>query len=206
MKSPITPFTPRELSGRGVRNQIDAFVRCARLAREAGYDGVEIMGSEGYLLNEFLIAETNHRTDEWGGPYAKRMRFPVEIVTRTREAVGRDFIVIYRLSMIDLMPGGSSWDEVVQLAKAIEAAGATLINTGIGWHEADPDDRDVGSARRVRVGDEEDEGRGRHSADHDDRPRAIRRQRCAEGRIRRVNPYRARSRADIFALRAGARP
>ncbi len=135
-KSPITPFTPRELSARGVEAQIAAFVRCAQLARDAGYDGVEIMGSEGYLLNEFLIAETNHRTDEWGGAYANRMRFPVEIVARTREAVGRDFIIIYRLSMIDLMPGGSSWDEVVQLAKAVEAAGATLINTGIGWHEA----------------------------------------------------------------------
>ena len=136
LKSPITPFTPRALSARGVENQIDAFVRCAKLAREAGYDGVEIMGSEGYLLNEFLISQTNLRDDEWGGAYANRMRFPVEIVARTREAVGRDFIIIYRLSMIDLLPGGSSWDEVVLLAKAIEAAGATLINTGIGWHEA----------------------------------------------------------------------
>jgi 2,4-dienoyl-CoA reductase (NADPH2) len=136
VKSPITPFAPRELSARGVENQIDAFVRCAKLAREAGYDGVEIMGSEGYLLNEFLVAPTNLRDDAWGGAYANRMRFPVEIVARTREAVGRDFIIIYRLSMIDLLPGGSTWDEVVLLAKAIEAAGATLINTGIGWHEA----------------------------------------------------------------------
>jgi len=136
IKSPISPFRPRELSARGVEKQIDAFVRCARLARDAGYDGVEVMGSEGYLINEFLVAETNQRTDEWGGPYANRMRFPVEIVRRVRAAVGPDFIIIYRLSMIDLLPGGSTWDEVVQLAKAIEAAGATLINTGIGWHEA----------------------------------------------------------------------
>ena len=136
LKSPISPFSPRELSARGVEGQIAAFVRCARLAREAGYDGVEIMGSEGYFINEFLVAETNRRADAWGGGYSNRMRLPAEIVTRTREAVGRDFIIIYRLSMIDLMPGGSSWDEVVILAKAIERAGATLINTGIGWHEA----------------------------------------------------------------------
>jgi 2,4-dienoyl-CoA reductase (NADPH2) len=136
LKSPISPFAPRALSARGVEGQVDAFVRCARLAREAGYDGVEIMGSEGYFINEFLVAATNHRTDEWGGGYSNRMRLPVEIVARTREAVGPDFIIIYRLSMIDLLPGGSSWDEVVMLAKAIEAAGATMINTGIGWHEA----------------------------------------------------------------------
>ncbi|MCS6996777.1 MAG: NADPH-dependent 2,4-dienoyl-CoA reductase [Casimicrobiaceae bacterium] len=136
LKSPITPFTPRELSARGIERQIRAFVRCASLAREAGYDGVEIMGSEGYLINEFLVRHTNRRTDAWGGPYENRMRFPVEIVRRVREAVGPDFIVIYRLSMIDLIPEGSTWEEVVQLAKAVEAAGATLINTGIGWHEA----------------------------------------------------------------------
>jgi 2,4-dienoyl-CoA reductase (NADPH2) len=106
------------------------------LAREAGYDGVEIMGSEGYLINQFLVSATNKRNDEWGGSYANRMRFPVEIARRTREAVGRDFIIIYRLSMIDLVPDGSTWDEVVQLAKAIEQAGATILNTGIGWHEA----------------------------------------------------------------------
>jgi 2,4-dienoyl-CoA reductase (NADPH2) len=136
LKSPITPFTPWALSARGVERQIRAFVRSAQMAREAGYDGVEIMGSEGYLINQFLVAATNQRNDEWGGAYENRMRFPVEIVRRTREAVGRDFIIIYRLSMIDLVPGGSSWSEVVQLAKAIEQAGATIINTGIGWHEA----------------------------------------------------------------------
>ena len=136
LKSPISPFKPRELSAAGVERQISAFVRCAQLAREAGYDGVEIMGSEGYFINEFLVRETNHRDDEWGGRYQNRMRLPVEIVARTRHALGPDFIIIYRLSMIDLIPNGSSWDEVVLLAKAIEAAGATLLNTGIGWHEA----------------------------------------------------------------------
>jgi 2,4-dienoyl-CoA reductase (NADPH2) len=120
----------------GVEKQIHDFVRCAKLAREAGYDGIEIMGSEGYFINEFLVAHTNLRTDKWGGDYAQRMRFPVEIVARTREAVGEDFIIIYRLSMIDLIPDGSSWEETVMLAKAIENAGATIINTGIGWHEA----------------------------------------------------------------------
>jgi 2,4-dienoyl-CoA reductase (NADPH2) len=136
LKSPISPFTPRALSGRGVERQIRGFVRCAKLAREAGYDGVEVMGSEGYFINQFLAEHTNRRTDEWGGSYENRMRLPVEIVQRTREAVGRDFIIVYRLSMLDLVPGGSTWDEVVQLAKAIERAGATIINTGIGWHEA----------------------------------------------------------------------
>ena len=136
LKSPISPFTPRALSLRGVERQIRAFVRCARLAREAGYDGVEVMGSEGYFINQFLVTHTNHRSDAWGGDYANRMRLPVEIVSRVREAVGPDFIVIYRLSMLDLIPDGSSWPEVVQLAKAVAAAGATIINTGIGWHEA----------------------------------------------------------------------
>lgn len=136
IKSPITPFNPRALSTRGVEKQIQAFVRCAVLAREAGYDGVEIMGSEGYLINEFLVEHTNQRDDKYGGSYANRMQFPVEIVERTREAVGEDFIIIYRLSLIDLIPSGSSWDEVVQLGQAIEKAGATLINSGIGWHEA----------------------------------------------------------------------
>ncbi|MED5620845.1 NADPH-dependent 2,4-dienoyl-CoA reductase [Ideonella sp. BN130291] len=136
IQSPITPFTPWGLSARGVERQIRAFVRCAVLAREAGYDGVEIMGSEGYFINQFLAAHTNQRNDEWGGPYENRMRLAVEIVQRTREAVGPDFILIYRLSMIDLVPGGSTWDEVVMLAKAVERAGATIINTGIGWHEA----------------------------------------------------------------------
>ncbi|MGY4831600.1 oxidoreductase [Sphaerotilaceae bacterium SBD11-9] len=136
IQSPISPFTPRELSARGIERQIRAFVRCAKLAREAGYDGVEVMGSEGYFINQFLVTHTNQRDDEWGGAYENRMRLAVEIVRRTREAVGPDFIIIYRLSMIDLIPHGSSWPEAVQLAKAIAAAGATLINTGIGWHEA----------------------------------------------------------------------
>ena len=136
VKSPISRFTPRELSDAGIQRQIRAFVRCAALARDAGYDGVEVMGSEGYFINQFLAAQANRRTDAWGGDYANRMRLPVEIVSRIREKVGRDFIVIYRLSMLDLVPGGSTWDEVVTLAKAIERAGATIINTGIGWHEA----------------------------------------------------------------------
>ncbi|MBZ0249892.1 MAG: hypothetical protein K8F93_09560, partial [Burkholderiales bacterium] len=136
VKSPISRFTPRELSAAGIERQIRAFVRCAALARDAGYDGVEVMGSEGYFINQFLAAQANRRTDAWGGDYANRMRLPVEIVSRIREKVGRDFIVIYRLSMLDLVPGGSTWDEVVTLAKAIERAGATIINTGIGWHEA----------------------------------------------------------------------
>ena len=136
IQSPISPFTPRELSARGIERQIRAFVRCARLAREAGYDGVEVMGSEGYFINQFLVTHTNQRNDEWGGDYANRMRLPVEIVSRVREAVGPDFILIYRLSMLDLIPDGSSWEEVVTLARAIAKAGATIINTGIGWHEA----------------------------------------------------------------------
>ena len=136
IKSPITPFTPRALSASGIERQIKCFVRAGKLAREGGYDGVEVMGSEGYFINEFLVAHTNQRTDEWGGSFENRMRLPVEIVTRMREAVGKDFIIIYRLSMLDLIPDGQSWDEVVMLAKAIEKAGATIINTGIGWHEA----------------------------------------------------------------------
>ena len=136
IKSPITPFTPRALSVGGIERQIRCFVRAGKLAREGGYDGVEVMGSEGYFINEFLVAHTNQRTDAWGGSYQNRMRLPVEIVTRMREAVGKDFIIIYRLSMLDLIPDGQSWDEVVMLAKAIEKAGATMINTGIGWHES----------------------------------------------------------------------
>ncbi len=136
IKSPITPFTPRALTGRGVERTIDDFAGCAARAREAGYDGVEVMGSEGYLINQFLAARSNRRTDRWGGSHENRMRFAVEIVRRTRERAGSDFIIIYRLSMLDLVEGGQSWDEIVTLAKAVEAAGATLINTGIGWHEA----------------------------------------------------------------------
>ena len=136
VRSPITPFTPRELSTKGVDRQIRAYARCGALAREAGYDGVEIMGSEGYFINQFLVKHVNKRTDKWGGSYQNRMQLPVEIVSRVREAVGPDFIIVYRLSMLDLIEDGQTWEEVVMLAKAIEAAGATIINTGIGWHEA----------------------------------------------------------------------
>lgn len=136
VKSPISPFKPRELSSTGVERQIRAFVRCARMAKYANYDGVEVMGSEGYFINQFLVERTNQRTDEWGGSYENRMRLPIEIVRRIREACGEDFIIIYRLSMLDLVPGGSSWDEVVMLAKELEKVGVTIINTGIGWHEA----------------------------------------------------------------------
>ncbi len=136
IKSPISWFKPRGLSGRGVERTIRAFVRCGKLAQHAGYDGVEVMGSEGYLINEFLVEKTNKRSDSWGGSYEQRMRFPVEIVRRMREEVGPDFLIIYRLSMLDLVKKGSSWEQIVALAKAIEHAGASIINTGIGWHEA----------------------------------------------------------------------
>jgi 2,4-dienoyl-CoA reductase (NADPH2) len=136
VKSPITPFRPRALTRWGIQRTIAAYVRCAKLAQKAGYDGVEIMGSEGYLINQFVAPQTNFRDDEWGGSFLNRIRFPVAIVRRTREAVGPKFIIIYRLSMLDLVEGGSTWDEVVSLAQAVEAAGATIINTGIGWHEA----------------------------------------------------------------------
>lgn len=136
IKAPISPFVPRALEDAEVEQTIEDFVRAAELAKLAGYDGVEVMGSEGYLINEFIAAPTNQRDDRWGGAYENRIRFPVEIVRRMRERVGADFIIIYRLSMLDLVPGGSTLEEVVHLAKEIEAAGATIINTGIGWHEA----------------------------------------------------------------------
>ena len=136
VKSPISPFPPKELDEAGIEKQIADIVTAAARAREAGYDGVEIMGCEGYFLNQFLVTHTNKRTDRWGGSYENRMRLPIEVVRRVREAVGSDFILIYRLSMIDLVPEGSTFDEVVQLAQEIEKAGATIINTGIGWHEA----------------------------------------------------------------------
>ena len=136
IKSPISPFPPKELDEDGIQKQIGDIVTAAARAREAGYDGVEIMGSEGYFINQFLVTHTNKRTDRWGGSYENRMRLPLEIVRRAREAVGRDFIIIYRLSMIDLVPGGSTFDEVIRLAQEVERAGASIINTGIGWHEA----------------------------------------------------------------------
>jgi 2,4-dienoyl-CoA reductase (NADPH2) len=136
IKSPITPFTPAELSSRAVESTIADFANSARLAQDAGYDGVEIMGSEGYLINQFLVERTNRRDDDWGGTPEKRRRFAVEIVRRTRAAVGPNFVIVYRVSMLDLVEQGQSWDEVVALAQEVEAAGATLINTGIGWHEA----------------------------------------------------------------------
>ena len=136
-KSPISPFPAKELSTSDVKATIKDFVHCATLAKEAGYDGVEIMGSEGYLINQFLVTKTNQRTDEYGGEnFANRMRLAVEIVTETRKACGLDFIIIFRLSMLDLVNDGSSWDEIKALAQALEDAGATIINTGIGWHEA----------------------------------------------------------------------
>ncbi|WP_343989633.1 NADPH-dependent 2,4-dienoyl-CoA reductase [Kangiella japonica] len=136
IKAPISPFTPKEMSERMIKKTIKHYARCARLAKEAGYDGVEIMGSEGYLINQFIVTRTNKRTDRWGGSYENRIRFPLEIIKAVKEAVGDDFITIYRLSMIDLVKGGSNWQEVVQLAKEVEKAGVTIINTGIGWHEA----------------------------------------------------------------------
>ena len=135
-KAPISPFPARALTGEEVEQTIEDYAHCAKMAQVGGYDGVEIMGSEGYLINQFIVKKTNHRTDEWGGSYENRIKFPIEIVRRTRERVGENFIIIYRLSMLDLVEGGSTWDEVVQLAKEIEKAGATIINTGIGWHEA----------------------------------------------------------------------
>ena len=135
-KAPISPFPARELSSEEVEQTIEDYVHCAKMAQYANYDGVEVMGSEGYLINQFIAKKTNLRTDEWGGAYENRIKFPIEIIRRTREAVGEKFIIIYRLSMLDLVQGGSTWEEVVQLAKAIEAAGATIINTGIGWHES----------------------------------------------------------------------
>lgn len=136
LKSPISPFPPRELDEDGIEKQIHDIATAAARAREAGYDGVEVMGSEGYFLNQFLVTHTNKRTDRWGGSYENRMRLPIEVVRRARAAVGDDFIIIYRLSMIDLVPNGSTFAEVVQLAQEIEKAGASIINTGIGWHEA----------------------------------------------------------------------
>ncbi len=136
LKAPISPFRPWEMSRRLIRATIDDFAKAAALSREAGYDGVEIMGSEGYLINQFIAPRTNHRRDDWGGSFENRIRFPLEIMRKVREKAGKDFIVIFRVSMLDLVDEGSTWEEVEQLALAVEAAGATIINTGIGWHEA----------------------------------------------------------------------
>ncbi|MCC6520222.1 MAG: NADPH-dependent 2,4-dienoyl-CoA reductase, partial [Tabrizicola sp.] len=136
IKSPISPFAPRELDEEGIEKQIRDIATAAARAVEAGYDGVEVMGSEGYFLNQFLVTHTNRRADRWGGPYANRMRLPVEVVRRVRAAMGPGAVLVYRISLIDLVPDGSTWEEVVQLAKAVEAAGASVLNTGIGWHEA----------------------------------------------------------------------
>ncbi|MDO6440922.1 NADPH-dependent 2,4-dienoyl-CoA reductase [Marinobacter sp. 2_MG-2023] len=136
IQAPINPFKPKELDEAGIEKQIEDYAVCAQLAQKAGYDGVEIMGSEGYFINQFIVSHTNHRTDQWGGSYENRIRLPIEIVRRVRERVGENFILIYRLSMLDLIEDGSTWEEVVHLAKEIEKAGATIINTGIGWHEA----------------------------------------------------------------------
>ncbi|WP_299011758.1 NADPH-dependent 2,4-dienoyl-CoA reductase [uncultured Shewanella sp.] len=136
VKSPITPFTPSEMSARQVKGTIKDYATSAALAKKAGYDGVEVMGSEGYLINQFVSSRTNQRTDEWGGTFDNRAKFPLEIVRSIREKVGNDFIIIFRLSMLDLVENGSTWDEVVQLAKALAAAGVSILNTGIGWHEA----------------------------------------------------------------------
>ncbi|MCB2109441.1 MAG: NADPH-dependent 2,4-dienoyl-CoA reductase [Defluviimonas sp.] len=136
IKSPITPFAPRALDAAGIEKQIADIATAAARAREAGYDGVEVMGSEGYFLNQFLVAHTNRRDDDWGGSVENRMRLPVEVVRRVRATVGADFVIVYRISLLDLVPDGQSWDEVVRLARAIEAAGASVLNTGIGWHEA----------------------------------------------------------------------
>ena len=136
VQAPINPFKPRALDQEGIEKQIEDFIFTASQAQKAGYDGVEIMGSEGYFLNQFIAARTNHRDDEWGGDYQNRIKLPIEVVRRVREAVGKEFIIIYRLSMLDLVEGGSNYAEVVELGLAIEKAGATIINTGIGWHEA----------------------------------------------------------------------
>ena len=136
IKAPISPFKPWKLTEGGIKRTIAAFANTAKLAQDAGYDGVEVMGSEGYLINQFIVSKTNKRKDKWGGDYENRIQFPIEIVKRVREAVGKDFIIIYRLSMLDLVHDGSSWEEVELLAREIEAAGATIINTGIGWHES----------------------------------------------------------------------
>lgn len=136
LQAPINPFVPQALSHEEILQTIADFAHCAQLAKQAGYDGVEIMGSEGYLINQFLTARTNQRDDEWGGDFTHRMRFAVEIVRAVRQATGHDFILIYRLSMLDLVEEGSNWVEIEQLAQAVEQAGATVINTGIGWHEA----------------------------------------------------------------------
>ena len=165
LKSPITPFRPRALSSWGVRRTIAAYARCAVLAQRAGYDGVEIMGSEGYLINQFVAPQTNLRDDDWGGSFLNRIRFPVAIVRRTREAVGPNFIIIYRLSMLDLVEGGSSWDEVVALWRSKPPVRRSSTPASAGTRRGS-DDRDDGAARHS-LGDAAAEGRGENSVDHD---------------------------------------
>ena len=163
LKAPISKFKPKALSSKGIEKTIQSFVNCAALAQEAGYDGIEIMGSEGYLINQFIVSKTNKRTDEWGGTYENRIRFPLEIIRRTRERVGTNFIIIYRLSMLDLIEGGSTWEEVEVLGKAVEKAGATLINTGIGWHESRvPNHCHNGSTWCIYLGNKEINGQSRN--------------------------------------------
>jgi 2,4-dienoyl-CoA reductase (NADPH2) len=185
VKAPISPFRPHALTGAEVEQTIEDYVNAAALAQSAGYDGVEIMGSEGYLINEFIAAHTNHRDDEWGGSYENRIRFPLEIVRRTRERVGKNFILIFRLSMLDLVEGGSTTDEVIQLAQALEAAGVTILNTGIGWHEADSHHRHQGAACRVCLGDETAQGQGGHPAGGHQPHQHARRGRSRAGRGQR---------------------
>ena len=158
IKAPINPFKPFKLNKFGVKRTINDFVNCAKLSKMAGYDGIEIMGSEGYLINQFIVEHTNRRKDKWGGSYQNRMRLPITLVKSIREALGEDFIIIYRLSMLDLIKKGSTWEEVVELGKEIEKAGATIINTGIGWHEARiPTIATSGSAGGVHMGYQKNE-------------------------------------------------
>jgi len=160
-RAPIGSYTPKELTSGEVRQTVQDFAQCAALAREGGYDGVEVMGSEGYLINQFIAAHVNQRQDEWGGSYENRIRFPIEIVKAIREKVGKDFIVIFRLSMLDLMEKGSDWSEVVTLAKELEKAGVTIINTGIGTYS---NDRNLCASCGVHLGDAEAQRRGFRAA------------------------------------------
>ena len=198
-KSPITPFRPSALSTRAVDRTATDFARSVALARKAGYDAVEMMGSEGYLINQFLAARTNDRTDAWGGTAEKRMRFPVEVVRRARELVGDGFPIVYRISLLDLVEGGQTWDEVVELAHRLEEAGVTVLNTGIGWHEARvPTIITQVPARRLALRDRPAQGRGVGAGlrlEPDQHPRA-----------RRGDPRRRRGRPGLDGPAAAGRP